>query len=327
MRRLTKFGIYPLITAVIICTFSLTVSAWGPSNREAFTTDNPPDYVVFNSITNNPRWGDERGFAFVREIGTGEWSYGAELAPGKTYEIIAYYHNNASASSNGLNFDGPGVARGAYVRAEIPSVVDGEVFGNIVFGAENASPNEVWSSITFTSGSPLELRYVDGTAKLHNFAEPVRGSPERTFNLSSNIFGERDSNLPPAFIGFDAMDGMIPGGQFYDGYISFQVSVPGKSVPDAIENAVSAAVFAAFLALFVCCLCVDPARHLWDTYFTDNTKGITKQKELIAVKVEKKKAVRHKFVVLSVMTLLAIAVSFGVSILLRLALPVIQIVG
>jgi uncharacterized repeat protein (TIGR01451 family) len=210
MKRLTKFGIYSLITAVIICKFSLTVSAWGPSNREAFTIDNPPDYVTFNSITDNPQWGDERTVTRIREVGTNEWSYGAELAPGKTFEITAYYHNNSMTSD----------AEGAFVRAFIPAVVDGEAMGSVFFGAANANPQEIWGSITFTSDRIMELRYVGGSAKLHNFAEAVSGSELRTFDLPIELFR---TGTP---IGFDALDGIIPGGQFYDGYVSFMVHVP-----------------------------------------------------------------------------------------------------
>ena len=176
-----------------------------------FTIEEPPEHVTFNSITDNPKWGVERSFAHIREVGTSEWSSQADLEAGKTYEVMAYYHNN-----------GPIDAVGSFARANIPSIVDGEAKGTIVFGAENATPREVWSTLTFVSERPMELRVVGNSVKLHNFEEPVSGSTERTFDLPLELFAV---GTP---IGFDEMNGVLPGGNFHSGYIAFQVHVPPK---------------------------------------------------------------------------------------------------
>ena len=222
MKKTTKKSLSFLLAVLIVCPSSLGVNAWGPDARPTFTIDDPPGYVTFNSITDDPKWGDERAFASIKPAGApnSEYSYQAELQPGQTYDVIAYYHNNASESLNGDNYDGAGVAQGAYAQVNFPPVVDGEAKGTVAFGATNASPQEVWSTITFTSERSLTLRVVGGSAKLHNFAQPVSGSEERTFDLPMELFSE---GTP---IGFDAMNGILPGCNFYSGYITFQVNVP-----------------------------------------------------------------------------------------------------
>ena len=115
--------------------------------------------------------------------------------------------------------------------------------------------------------------------------EQVSGSDTRFFSLPSELFREG------ALIGFDTMDGVIPGGQFYDGVITFNIHVPVEPVLKAIEYAVSAGLFAAFLSLFVCCWCVDPARHLWYTLFADNGYEGLKPKELATAKEKRRKAI------------------------------------
>jgi hypothetical protein len=213
--------------AMIICTLSLAASAWGPASRETFTIEEPPSHVVFNSITNNPAWGDERGIVQIKESDEPDsaWRSGITLQPGKSYDVRAYYHNNASASANGLSFDGPGVARGAYAQVVFPGYVDGEEFVSFILGAENAQHfnaagqdlgREVFGNITLRSEQGLNVRYVDGSARLHNSFG--------TFELPMELFGA-DGTL----IGYDTMNGIIPGGQGYDGVITFTVSVPNPS--------------------------------------------------------------------------------------------------
>ena len=72
-----------ILTAVII---PATIFAWGPS-RQTFTTANPASYVTFNSITDNPAYGDERNFVRAKESSTSNQNYSDSVAltPGKQY--------------------------------------------------------------------------------------------------------------------------------------------------------------------------------------------------------------------------------------------------
>lgn len=241
MKIKIKTGVFCLLIVTAICTFSLGASAWGPASRETFTTDNPPAHVAFNSITNNPGWGDERGIMQIKETDEPDSEYrsGITLEPGKTYTVRAYFHNNATASANGLNFDGPGVAHGAYARVSFPGYVDGSEYATFVIGADNAQHfdaagndlgREVFGNITLRSERGLQLQYVDGSARLHNFADAESRNEIRFFSLPTDLFGAG------ALIGFNAMDGIIPGGQGYDGVITFEIHVPVEPVSKAIDR-------------------------------------------------------------------------------------------
>jgi hypothetical protein len=289
MKRSVRVGIYGLVIAVVICTLSLAASAWGPASRETFTIEEPPGHVVFNSITNNPAWGDERGIMQIKESDEPDsaWRSGITLQPGKSYDVRAYYHNNAV---NGID------AQGAYARVVFPGFVDGEELATFILGAENAQHfnaagqdlgREVFGNITLRSEQALNILYVENSAELHNFAEPVRGSEIRTFNLPMDLFWA--SGTP---IGFDAMDGVLPGGSFYDGRITFMVTVvPRDSVEKALDNVVTTAIFAAILAFFTVCLLANPIERFWNKVLksnkdnddsavknTDSAKKITKGK-------------------------------------------------
>ena len=218
MKNITKIASGLSALAFVATAIPASVYAWGPS-RTTYTMEHPADRVVFNSITNNPKYGDERNFAHIKESAEGNEKYrnSVNLTPGKTYDVFVYYHNNASDT---LNASGVGVAKGAYARVEFPGTVKGNVVGNVRLGATNATPKEVFDEITFKSVQEVTMRYVPGSAQLHNFAKPVAGSAERTFSLSDNLFGANGT-----LIGFDQMDGVLPGCNYYSGYITFQVSV------------------------------------------------------------------------------------------------------
>lgn len=53
------------IVAGAVLGVSAAVSAWGP-DRPTYTVNNPADHVTFNSITDNPNYGDERAFFDVK---------------------------------------------------------------------------------------------------------------------------------------------------------------------------------------------------------------------------------------------------------------------
>ena len=188
--------------------------AWGP-DRPTYTIEDPADHVTFNSITNNPAIGDERNFMQVREANAGNETYADQinLTVGHQYVVFVYYHNNASSS---LNDSGVGIANGAFVRAEVPAVVANGSDGTRAVGyvgAANASPSQVWDDIAFTnnSGGDIALRFVPGSATIHSHGS-VNGA-----TLSDNII------TSGAAIGYDSLNGVLPGCEEYAGYVTFRV--------------------------------------------------------------------------------------------------------
>lgn len=67
-KRITRVGaaLVAAISAVCVVLFPTTAYAWGPS-RDTYTIENPASHNVFNSITDNPDYGDERNFLRVRD--------------------------------------------------------------------------------------------------------------------------------------------------------------------------------------------------------------------------------------------------------------------
>ena len=188
--------------------------AWGPS-RETYTIQKPADHVVFNSITNNPAHGDERNFVQVKEATASNSAYAetADVAAGKEYTIFVYYHNNAATN---LNASGKGIAKGTTARVEVPAIVpngstDTKSVGYI--SASNASPQAVWDDISFSNktGGDVALRYVPGSAIVHSKGA-VNGS-----KLPDSIV------TTGATLGYDQLNGDLPGCEQYSGYVTFNV--------------------------------------------------------------------------------------------------------
>ena len=59
---------------VVVLATSAGALAWGPE-RPTYTIEKPADHVTFNSITNNPAYGDERNFVRIKEAGAPASAY------------------------------------------------------------------------------------------------------------------------------------------------------------------------------------------------------------------------------------------------------------
>lgn len=186
------------------------IYAWGP-DRETFTIQKPASFITFNSITNNPKQGDERGFLRVKESTAPDSAFGdkVSLVPGKEYTVYVYYHNNAAENYNL-------VALNTYAKVEIPSVVkkgsDGTKSVGYV-GASNAKPTQVWDDIEFANktNADIALRYIPGSATIHNFGA-TNGA-----KISDQIVG---TGAP---LGYNSLNGELPGCNQYAGYVIFNV--------------------------------------------------------------------------------------------------------
>ena len=87
------------LTALTLATHAAL--AWGPADRPTYTNASPADFATFNSITDNVGIGDERNFVRVREAGTSNtYVDELEVVPGKEYEVMIYYHNDAGSNTN-----------------------------------------------------------------------------------------------------------------------------------------------------------------------------------------------------------------------------------
>ena len=231
------------VAALMVATVAVpaTLFAWGPASRVTFTMAHPATYVTFNSITDNGKYGDERNFVQVRNV-TDNTKFGenTSLTPGKEYEVFVYFHNNASTTFNDAAHNYSGVATGAYMRATMPASVaagqNAQITGYV--GASNAKHldkngtnlgNQVWDEAygKNDSNAAVALRYVSGSAKVtSNGAVNGKTLPDTLFT----------SGTP---IGYNALDGKLPGCNQYSGYVTyrFKVDQPNFTVAKQVSEA------------------------------------------------------------------------------------------
>jgi uncharacterized repeat protein (TIGR01451 family)/LPXTG-motif cell wall-anchored protein len=198
-----------ILAAAIIVPASLL--AWGP-DRKTFTYEHPAPYVTFNSITDNPKIGDERNFVRIRELTSGStFSDNVTVKAGKTYEVMVFYHNNAASN---LNDSGVGIAKNVTARVQMTGVLKSGEKATITgfIDSSNANPTSVWDNAYATSSDgDYALRYVPDSAKIASSNGKVNGA-----KLSSNLLSTGVK------LGYDSLDGVLPGCNKYSGYITFQ---------------------------------------------------------------------------------------------------------
>ena len=181
------------------------VWAWGPS-RPSFTIEKPADYITFNSITNNPViGGDEKDFVGIREVGSNaKWTNNMKVQNGKEYYVRMYVHNNAASN---LNL----VAENVVAKLNVPTTTAKNVTVQGQISALNAKPNTVWDEATFSSDNDFNLAYVAGSALFENNGMGTTKLPDSIVNNTG------------AKLGYDKLDGKIPGCFQYAGYVTVKV--------------------------------------------------------------------------------------------------------
>ena len=205
-------AVVAMVAAAIIVPAALL--AYGPE-RPTYTYERPADHVTFNSITNNPNVGDERNFVRIREDVAGTtYTDNVNLAPGKTYSVMVYYHNNAASN---LNASGRGVAKDTSLRIQMPGVLEGGATGTVngYISASNATPGTVWDEAYAknATNADIALRYVANSAKVtSNGAVNGATLPETLFTTGTKL-------------GYDALNGTLPGCNQYAGYVTFKFTV------------------------------------------------------------------------------------------------------
>ena len=198
----------------------------GGPPRPTMTGESPATHVTFNSITNNPQVGDERNFVRIREAGVGNYVNEIVLRPGSSYQVITFFHNNAKSS---LNDGGKGIAKDVSIKVHAPSVVQPNERGMIssTIFCSNAEPLQVWDEAYVTAHTPVQLRYVSGSARVTSNGA-VNGQ-----TLPASFF------TSGALLGYDNLDGNLPGCAQFAGMVVYQITVqsvtkplPGTADPD-----------------------------------------------------------------------------------------------
>lgn len=210
--------------AVFVATLGVAgaVSAWYPE-RPTYTIENPAPHVTFNSITNNPNYGDERTFFDVKDAAntnSGGFVDKATVQDGQELLLRVYVHNNASRDLNGQNYTGSGVAKNTKVRIHLPTATEEALRANAYISADNAKPQVVSDTIDMVgqSGNKFEVEYVPGSAVQYTNAVPSG------MKLSDSIV---TSGAP---IGYNQLNGVVPGCFEYTSIVTIKVKVKSPSI-------------------------------------------------------------------------------------------------
>lgn len=222
MNKIAKTSLGIAAVAAIAGAGAFMAFAYGPS-RTTYTMAKPADHITFNSITdNNKEVGDERFFVSASQY-TGDasknyWSDETKVENGKEYVVRMYVHNNAASN---LNLVAENVR--AFVVLPTDTATSITVSGKI--SSSNANPTTVWDETKFVSanGEKFNLVPVDGTFKYYN----TKDGNLRTFNLDKNGLLTSTGVL----LGYDKMDGKIPGCSQYSGYVTFHVKAQFAQKP------------------------------------------------------------------------------------------------
>lgn len=220
--------------------YPITVFAWGDNSeggkgRPSYTLEEIKggvlgNRIVFNSISDSEPMGDgvkggsEKNFVGARECvlrddgrcegnsKTNKWCHNdIDVEDGKTYIIRMYIHNN---NPNGEN----AIAENTHVSFSIPADYDQDnkrIQVNGFIDSSNATPSEYWDYVNFNSEVPFHLEYVYGSALLENNNIGLGG-----LTLSDDIVKAKSGGV---MIGYDALDGRVPGCYQYDNFVTIQV--------------------------------------------------------------------------------------------------------
>jgi len=185
-------------------------------NKKADTFGSIP---FFNSIS-NAKIGNEKNFVATQEAAHdgyaidlhGTWDGNdVDVENGEIYVIRLYVNNN-----NPNGFDA--IAEDVKVAFSIPSTSNRQIQVNGFIESSNASPSEYWDYINFNSNRNFHLEYCYGSAMLYN-----DGIGQGEIALGDEIVTKASAG--GVLIGYNALDGCIPGGDAYKSYVTIRVKV------------------------------------------------------------------------------------------------------
>lgn len=204
--------------------------AWGP-DRPDVDAKAGADHVVFNSMTNNPNYGNERQFITVQDPNTGKFDSKVTVEPGKEYTVRVLVHNDANTEAYP---DKDLKAVNTTLKTVVSPATGTQSAITAYVSADNATPQKVYADAFFNSGNgqQFNLAYVQGSATVYNngYAAGGQGKP----------FSDSLVTASGAKLGFEREgDGVIPGCFHYINYVYFKVKPQFPQTPNfTVEKAV-----------------------------------------------------------------------------------------
>ena len=144
--------------------------------------------------------GGDRSHWFSNEI---------EVQNDQTYFVRLYIHNN---NPNGYD----AVAEDTKVTVNIPQETANSIRVDGSFSSTNSYPTWYSDHVYFKSDVPFHLEYVYGSAVLKNNGIGANGGVQLSDDIVNSVSGG-------VLIGYDALDGKVPGCYQYANYVTIQV--------------------------------------------------------------------------------------------------------
>lgn len=203
------------------------VFAWGDSanGRSTYTLEQVNagalgNTITFNSITNG-KIGDERNFVGAKANSSNAATWNADtiaVKDGETYTIRLYVHNNSPKGT-------AGVAENVSASFSLPTTIAKEQTIIGYLNSSNATPNRIWDEVKLTSNDSFFIEYVEGSAKYTNVKMG-------TVAISDKVI------TSGATLGYESLDGKVPGCYEYDGQVTIQVKVHATSKTSKLAKTV-----------------------------------------------------------------------------------------
>lgn len=218
MNKIIKTTLSIVAVATLVgMSFAPAVSAWGDNSggRKSYTKKEIENgalgtKAVLNSISDGVI-GDEKNFVGAREDAPNvKYVEGNDItvSEGKTYIVRLYVHNNSPEGKNVI-------AKDVTTQLSIDGQTAKKVQINGFIKSSNATPSEYWDYVNFNSDRNFRLEYIEGSALLENNGIGKNGGIKLSDNLVKTTEGVK--------IGYDALDGNIPGCFQYASYVSIKV--------------------------------------------------------------------------------------------------------
>lgn len=177
------------------------------------------DYTWYQETTGNPLPAgtitEEVNYVGAREKGANNgaanvWN-GNDITveDGKTYIVRLYAHNNNPGGEKA-------VAKDTKVSFNIPTDTATSVKVNGYIKSSNASPREYVDYVNFKSDQAFHLEYVYGSALLENNGIGKNGGVKLSDDIVKSVSGG-------VLIGYNALDGKVPGCYQYANYVTIEV--------------------------------------------------------------------------------------------------------
>lgn len=219
--------IAPILTAVLLLLLTQSSNEWpsaihtqyliwGPE-RDLFKGNERSNKVTFNSLKNSEKYGNETNFILAKNAdpkANDSLKNIIKLEENGEYFISLYVNNNAKES---LRLTAENTTAQFYISDYITK--ESVVYGFL--DASNADPNRIFNSMVFKSDSNFRLSYIKGSALLIN--ETWSKGVSLSDRIVTSKYPDNNNILEGAILGYTDLDGSIPGGEKYSGWVSIRV--------------------------------------------------------------------------------------------------------